>query len=328
MIDTLRKEANKFWFYNNGITILCDSATLSIENKYIRLLNPQVINGCQTISTIRKFKEDSEADLLVRVMASTDHEFIGAITLYQNSSNPVKKRDLKSNDPIQVRLHHELFKRGWYYEIKRGESFKTMASNDRNIKDQCTHEEVDNSDAAKVLAALKIDPAIAVSKGDEYFFGEAYEKIFPSELSVPELLAPVLLRWRIYNSYGSEKYHRIEKAFVFKNPGSFYVLKVLYDSLSDIDEWKKKLVDFWQKYDESTDEWTGFADKADAIIEKAFKPFYDEWENVNDATRVDHGTFFKNSDTYSKTFANHKPELGKVQKDFRELMKTTLHDSA
>jgi len=324
MIDTLRSEADKFWFYNNGVTILCDSATLSVENKYIRLLNPQVINGCQTISTIRKFKDDSEADLLVRVMASTDHEFIDAITLYQNSSNPVKKRDLKSNDPVQVRLHHELFKRGWYYEIKRGESFKTMASNDRNIKDQCMNGEIDNSDVAKVLAGLMIGPAIAVSKGDEYFFGEAYEKIFPVDLSVPDCLAPVLLRWKIYGSYGSQKYNRFEKAFVFKNPASFYVLKVLYDALSDIEEWKKKFVDFWQKQNESTFEWADFGDKCDAIIEKAFEVFYDGWEDANDATQVDHRTFFQNSDTYSNTFAKNKSKMGKIQLEFQELIRATM----
>src|SRR5947209_13761595 len=50
MMDTLRKDSNNFWFYNNGVTILCDSATLSVESKFIHLVNPQVINGCQTVS--------------------------------------------------------------------------------------------------------------------------------------------------------------------------------------------------------------------------------------------------------------------------------------
>ncbi len=324
MLDTLRREANNFWYYNNGVTILCDSATLSVENKYIHLLNPQVINGCQTISTIREFKEDSEADLLVRVIASTDHEFIDAITLYQNSSNPVKKRDLKSNDPVQVRLHHELFKRGWYYEIKRGESFKTMASNDRNIKDQCVYEEINNSDAAKVLAALTINPGMAVSKGDEYFFGEAYEKIFPVDLSVPDCLAPALLRRLVKSSYAGEKYNRFEKAFVFKNPALLYVLKLLCDSLSDVEEWKKRFVDFWQKYDESTTEWTSFADKTGVIVEKAFKVFYDAWEDANEATQVDHRTFFQNSDTYGGIVTKSKSKIEVVQEAFRALVKSTL----
>jgi hypothetical protein len=283
-----------------------------------------VINGCQTVSTIREFKEDSEADLLVRVIASTDHQFIDAITLYQNSSNPVKKRDLKSNDPVQVRLHHELFKRGWYYEIKRGEDFRTMASNDRNIKDQCVNENISNTEAAKVLAALKISPVTAVSKGDEHFFGEAYDDIFPVDLSVPDCLAPVLVKGLIYGSYGSEKYHRFDKAFVFKNPASFYVLKILCDSLANLAEWKKRFIEFWLRYDESTDEWSAFSDKADAIIEKAFKVFYDGWKEANETNQVDHRTFFQNSDTYEDMVRKHSSEIRSVQKEFRELTSSIM----
>lgn len=120
--DTLKnpEDSLNFWFYNNGITILCRDANNDSDNKFIRLEDPQVINGCQTITSIKNYSGDTKADALVRVIASDDNALMDKIVFYQNSSNPVKKRNLKSNDPVQIRLHREMLKRGWYYEIKSG----------------------------------------------------------------------------------------------------------------------------------------------------------------------------------------------------------------
>ena len=131
--DTLAKEQNNFWYYNNGITILCDEGFLNVEDHYIRLTNPQIVNGCQTARSIEKYRGEVNGDALVRVIESKSHAFINSITLYQNSSNPVKMRDFKSNDPVQVRLKHELARRGYYYEIKRGEEYETIKTKYRGI---------------------------------------------------------------------------------------------------------------------------------------------------------------------------------------------------
>jgi hypothetical protein len=158
MKETLKNpnEQQNFWFYNNGITILCNDATINMEDKYIHLLDPEIINGCQTVTTIRNFKEDSTSEVLVRIVASQDQTFMDSMILYQNSSNPVLKRDLKSNDPVQVRLHHEFFKRGWFYEIKRGQGFSTRSKEDRNIRDQCVNGSIKNSVIAQWLGSSKI----------------------------------------------------------------------------------------------------------------------------------------------------------------------------
>ena len=70
-----------------------------------------------------------KGNLLVRVIESREHEFIDELTLYQNTSNPVNERDLKSNDPIQVRLKHQFEHKKIYYEIKRGQEFHKMKKN-------------------------------------------------------------------------------------------------------------------------------------------------------------------------------------------------------
>lgn len=39
--ETLEKEPSNFWYYNNGITILCDEGNLDKEHKGIRMRNPR-----------------------------------------------------------------------------------------------------------------------------------------------------------------------------------------------------------------------------------------------------------------------------------------------
>ncbi len=50
MRKTLNKEPQYFWYFNNGITIVCDSARKTSERgeTILRVTNPQVINGQQT----------------------------------------------------------------------------------------------------------------------------------------------------------------------------------------------------------------------------------------------------------------------------------------
>jgi len=53
---TLQREAEHFWYFNNGITIVCNSARKTAERGQIilRVSNPQIINGQQTTRTLHK----------------------------------------------------------------------------------------------------------------------------------------------------------------------------------------------------------------------------------------------------------------------------------
>jgi hypothetical protein len=72
MENTLQKEPEFFWYYNNGITIICDQAEQLSRSgrKLVRLVNPQVINGQQTTRTLHKRAiKNFEATVLVRVIS-------------------------------------------------------------------------------------------------------------------------------------------------------------------------------------------------------------------------------------------------------------------
>jgi hypothetical protein len=72
MKETLDKEPQNFWYYNNGVTIVCDSAEQVNRsgNKVLRLVNPQVINGQQTTRTLHEcVGKNSKATVLMRVIS-------------------------------------------------------------------------------------------------------------------------------------------------------------------------------------------------------------------------------------------------------------------
>ena len=71
MENTLETEPAYFWYYNNGITIICDEATheFSHGRDILRVANPQVINGQQTTRTLAQaIKKGARASVLVRVI--------------------------------------------------------------------------------------------------------------------------------------------------------------------------------------------------------------------------------------------------------------------
>jgi AIPR protein len=67
---TLRKEPGRFWYFNNGLTIVCESARKIEEGAahYLHVTEPQVINGQQTTYSLRRIPE-KRASVLVRVLA-------------------------------------------------------------------------------------------------------------------------------------------------------------------------------------------------------------------------------------------------------------------
>src|SRR6266487_1168699 len=339
MLETLKspEEQMRFWFYNNGITILCNSAKVDLENKYIHLVDPEVINGCQTVTSIRNFKEDSEADVLVRVVASLDHQFMDSMILYQNSSNPVVKRDLRSNDPVQIRLHHEFFKRQWWYEIKRGQEFDRRSKEDRNIRDQCIFAGISNSEIAKAFAAVRINPAIAASKGDDYFFGEAYQDVFATDLSTSDCLAPLLLKWFIRDCFGDEKYKTFDKAWLFKNPATHFVLNEIFSSLKGSTDWEKRWVRFWEddqreflkgggdddSEPESTGMWDDFDSKMTPIVDSLFDVSYKGWRAENEKSEIDYNTFFKSEENFKTMVKEDQMTIQALQKKVTKAFEKT-----
>ena len=131
MEATLLREPDYFWYYNNGITIICDQAEQKNSNgrKVMRIVNPQVINGQQTTRTLhKKATKDSKATVLVRVISvprDCDEEsnrfdnLVSKIVAATNWQNAIRASDLMSNDRRQIDLERNLRKLDYQYLRKR-----------------------------------------------------------------------------------------------------------------------------------------------------------------------------------------------------------------
>lgn len=98
-----------FIYLNNGITIICDSYQIKPGNEVVDMLNPSIINGCQTASTILEaYKlgrlEQNTGLVLVRIIESTSQQLKESIIRASNTQSVVKNRDLISEDAVQKEL--------------------------------------------------------------------------------------------------------------------------------------------------------------------------------------------------------------------------------
>lgn len=187
MEKTLEKQPWNFWYYNNGITIVCDNAQIvPIEGRNtLRVINPQVINGQQTTRMLHSNgKDGGGASVLVRVFRvpresgerSDDFDtLVSNIVQATNWQNAIRPSDLMSNDRRQIDIERNFRKLGYLYVRKRqtkGEASRASAAAYYFITKK---EEI-----AQAVAACDLDPAV-LREGKEGLFEEHwYSNVFPT----------------------------------------------------------------------------------------------------------------------------------------------------
>jgi hypothetical protein len=147
IINTLKHDPNDFFFFNNGITLLCDEITRSLkggnnkESGLFECTNTFVINGAQTLGAIGTEYQANpnnidNARVMVRIISleNTPDNFDKLITKATNTQNKVEARDFITQDPEHERLKMELSALGINYLYKRGETSE-------NLQDSFTFEE-------------------------------------------------------------------------------------------------------------------------------------------------------------------------------------------
>lgn len=132
--ETLDKERDNFWFYNNGLTIACSEYVL--DGNKVKLYDFSIVNGGQTTNRIGNYKgsNTNKFYLPCKIISikNNDQKLYSKIAEATNSQKPINPRDLKSNSPEMKMLQRWLGKEGIYLEIKRGEKRKRNARNIKN----------------------------------------------------------------------------------------------------------------------------------------------------------------------------------------------------
>lgn len=134
--DTLQSNPEKFFYYNNGITIVVSDFEEVGEN-LIELHAPQIVNGAQTSNSIldhSKRTKNMNGSMTVTIIKADDEQEQNNITKYRNSQNSVRGKDLVSLMDFHKSVKSQLKNCGYFYEIQAG-SFDT-----KNKSKQCEYE--------------------------------------------------------------------------------------------------------------------------------------------------------------------------------------------
>lgn len=210
---TLKEEPEKFFAYNNGLTVTATDIDASTKGtngavNIKKLTNMQIVNGGQTTCAIffsPKEKNFTDIDLnkvfvpmkLTIINAGTDATeesleeaeiFKAKVSEYANSQNAVNQGDLQSNHDFHIRMekhsrrilapHNESgIQTKWFYERTRGQwtTSKRVASSPKQFERQHPKRQVfTKTDLAKYENTWRMRP-FDVSKGAQKNLMEFYK---------------------------------------------------------------------------------------------------------------------------------------------------------
>ncbi len=181
----------EFWFLNNGVTIVCDrfDAVPDPDNPHVKLTNMQIVNGCQTATTLalahREGSLAPDVRVLVRIYETNNPDLVGKIVLTTNNQNKISSRDLRANDVAQAEMEAAFRIFGYYYERKARQFAGTDLPSDRIVANEAV--------AQWYLAVVLRNPADA--RGRKYkIWGEHYTQIFTHGRAEPYVIAALLGR--------------------------------------------------------------------------------------------------------------------------------------
>lgn len=236
--ETLKKEPTKFFFYNNGITIVAENVDYQDINSGKRiklsLQNFQVLNGGQTLRTIHSFNQQnpqyisdnlSKAEILVRILKVTDNSLKNKIGEYTNSQNAIKVSDLKALRKEQLELDTFLANNDILYIRKRGDD---GADSNRNFKYILGMERL-----GQILWTAQGHPEMVSNKKSEIFTNR-YDSLFGTDDLISQKTVDLInLYFEIKENYKQKDYAFTEQKCMYCIYISCYTKDKSYSSIID-----------------------------------------------------------------------------------------------
>lgn len=100
--DTMINDPELFLLCNNGVTIVSSNFE-PIKDDLVKIINPQIVNGCQTSNTLYKLRDKIEQDKLmlsVRVICTDDNDISNKVVRSTNRQNQVLEEAFETTKPF------------------------------------------------------------------------------------------------------------------------------------------------------------------------------------------------------------------------------------
>jgi hypothetical protein len=192
---TSTDESKDFFHFNNGISVICDSATHKPFNNELSLERPQVVNGGQTMRILHRcltqgsLRED--VHVVVRVITTgKDKQFASNVAVNLNNQTRVDNTFLRSNDPRIVQLLHSLSTLGFYLERRAGEIDAMLPEELQELENRygspLTNHVIPLKDGMQAYVATYYgDPQLAKKDPAKIFTddGGSFSKVLQSDLT-------------------------------------------------------------------------------------------------------------------------------------------------
>ncbi|MGT2907397.1 AIPR family protein [Streptococcus dentiloxodontae] len=254
ILNSLDEEPNRFFMYNNGITITTNKIQVQKINANHKLRCTlegfQIVNGGQTLRTIYKYKEAgfdeeklSNAEILVRIFQTeNDSALTNNIAEFTNSQNAISAVDLKSISNIQIKIEEYFRENGISYIRKTDKSSKV------------SNESVTMEVMAQLIYSKMGYPEV-VTNQKSALFNRYYDEIFNDQLDFDELIA-------LFRTYKKIEIEYKESTKQMR----FYIIWMMLDKGMDISTSIEKLEKALSTYKKDEN-----LSNARKIIQKPFK---------------------------------------------------------
>ena len=270
IIKTLKENPNRFFMYNNGITMTAkdvNSVPINGNKKFLfTLKDMQVVNGGQTLRSVYQFKNEdfneeklADASILVRIFKTENNsDLTNDIAEYTNSQNTISASDLKSINNLQIKIENYLSQYKIDYVRKSGDVELEKTGFKRITKEK----------TAQIIYSYKGFPDRATNQKSK-LFEKYYDEIFDENNLDFELLYKLIdLYFRIEQEYKSLPYE------VF--PQKIFYIIYLY-------KYNQNIIDTINLVENSLKEYRKNENISDArkLIQKGFKDKLEEILGLN-----------------------------------------------
>ena len=226
--DTLQNDPDKFFYYNNGITIVVSDIEEFGEND-LMLHAPQIVNGAQTSNSIldhAKRTKNMDGSMTVTIIKADNEQDQNNITKYRNSQNSVRGKDLVSLMDFHKSVKSQLKNYRYFYEIQAGSFDSKTKSEQAEYEGDATYNNYlpDNhkkvvvaKDAIQALVAgIEQRPTEAYSSPAQFLpRGSKYDQVFNENLKddYKLLLYPYLVKEYAKKvlKYGKQGKHKTKR---------------------------------------------------------------------------------------------------------------------